>query len=403
MTIQEATERLHMLGNAWEQFKQVNDSRLSELERKGYADPLYLEHLHKINDALDQQKQRLDRVETAHARPGGEMTNLGYRGADNSEYKQAFCSYLRKGMDAALETLQTKSLSVGSDANGGYLVPNEMANTIVRIVNESSPMRALASVETISSDSLDLIEDANDMSASWGDETTARDSATDTPAIGRNTIDTFEMYAQPQATQKLIDDGSIDIEQWIAEKVADKMARLEATSFVTGNGTSQPKGILSYAAGTTFGTQIEQLLSGVDGEVTSDSIVQLYYALKDEYARRATFLMHRTTVQAVRLLKESTTDQYLWQPGLAAGAPDSLLGVPVALAADMPVAEEDSLSIAVADFKRAYLIVDRIGIRTLRDPFTAKPFVKFYTTKRVGGEVVNTDAIKILKLAAPEA
>ena len=133
--------------------------------------------------------------------------------------------------------------------------------------------------------------------------------------------------------------------------------------------------------------------------VTADSLVQLYFSLKDEYARRATFLMHRTTVQAVRLLKEATTNQYLWQPGLAAGTPDSLLGAPVALAADMPVAAANSLSVAVADFKRAYLIVDRIGIRTLRDPFTAKPFVKFYTTKRVGGEVVNTDAIKILKLA----
>ena len=400
MTIQEATERLHSLGNAWEQFKQVNDARLHELERKGYADPLYSEHLSKINDALDQQKQRLDRIETVQARPGREMTNLGYRGGDEGEYKSAFCNYLRKGMDSALESLQTKSLSVGTDANGGYLVPNQMSNTIVQIVNESSPMRALASVETISSDALDIIEDVGDMDAAWADETTARSSATNNPSIGRNTIATFEMYAQPQATQKLIDDGSIDIEQWIAQKVGDKMARLEASAFINGDGTTQPKGILSYAAGTTFGSQIEQINSGVDGDVTGDSLLQLYYALKDEYARRATFLMHRTTVQAVRLLKESTTDQYLWQPGLAAGAPDSLLGVPVALAADMPVPDEDSLSIAVADFKRAYLIVDRIGIRTLRDPFTAKPFVKFYTTKRVGGEVVNTDAIKLLKLAA---
>ena len=399
MTIQEATERLHELGNAWEQFKHVNDSRLQELERKGYADPLYLEHLNKINDALDQQKRRMDRMETVQSRPGRDMTNLGYRGESESEYKSAFCNYLRKGMDAGLEQIQLKSLSVGTDANGGYLVPNQMSNMIVEIVNESSPMRALASVETISSDSLDLIQDSNDMEADWGDETTARSDDTSTPAIARTTIATFEMYAQPQATQKLIDDSSIDIEQWIAQKVGDKMARLEATAFVTGNGTTQPTGILSYAAGTTFGSTIQQLTSGSAGVVTADSLVQLYFSLKDEYARRATFLMHRTTVQAVRLLKEATTNQYLWQPGLAAGTPDSLLGAPVALAADMPVAAANSLSVAVADFKRAYLIVDRIGIRTLRDPFTAKPFVKFYTTKRVGGEVVNTDAIKILKLA----
>jgi HK97 family phage major capsid protein len=397
MTIQEATERLHSLGNAWEQFKQVNDARLNDLERKGYADPLYNEHLTKINDAIDQQKRRLDRIETVAARPGREMANLGYRGEDGSEYKAAFCSYLRKGTDGALEALQTKALSVGIDANGGFLVPNQMSDTIVRIVNESSPMRALASVETISSDSLDLIEDTTDMDAAWGDETTVRSAETTSATIGRNSIDTFEMYAQPQATQKLIDDSSIDIEQWIAEKVADKMARLEATAFISGDGTTKPKGILTYAAGTTFG-QVQQLTTGASGAITADSLVQLYFSLKDEYARRASFLMHRTTVQAVRLLKEATTNQYLWQPGLSAGTPDTLLGVPVALAADMPTPAANSLSVAVGDFKRAYLIVDRVGIRTLRDPFTAKPFVKFYTTKRVGGKVVNTDAIKLLKL-----
>lgn len=398
MTIQETTDRLHALGNAWEQFKQVNDARLNELERKGYSDPLYLEHLTKINDAIDQQKGRLDRLETVQARPAREMANLGYRGDSESEYKTAFVNYLRKGTDAALEGFETKALSVGIDANGGFLVPSQMSDIIVRIVNESSPLRALARVETISSDSLDVIEDTTDMDAAWGDETTVRSAETTSATIGRNTIDTYELFAQPQATQKLIDDASIDIERWVAEKVADKMARLEATAFISGDGTTRPKGILTYTAGTSFG-QIQQINSGAAGAITADSLIQLYYALKDEYARRATFLMHRTTVQSVRLLKESTTNQYLWQPGLTSGAPDSLLGVPVALASDMPVPANNALAVAVADFNRAYLIVDRVGIRTLRDPFTTKPFVKFYTTKRVGGEVVNTDAIKILRLA----
>ncbi|MDX2095172.1 MAG: phage major capsid protein [Alphaproteobacteria bacterium] len=397
MSIQEVTEGMYALGNAWEQFKQVNENRLNEIERKGAADPLHDGHLKKINDALDHYKSRLDRIETVQARPGREMSTLGYSGQDQAEYKAAFNTYLRKGMDSGLEQIQSKALSVGTDANGGYLVPNQLADLIVQIVNESSPLRALATVETISSDSLDLIEDPTDVGAAWGDETTVRSAETSAPTLGRNTIDTFEMYAQPQATQKLIDDGSIDIEQWIARKVADKMARLEATAFISGDGTTQPKGLLSYAAGTSWGT-IEQVNTGTPATVTADSLIQLYYALKDDYARNASFLMHRTTVQAVRLLKEATTNQYLWQPGLAAGRPDTLLGVPVALAADMPVPAASALSVVVADFKRAYLIVDRIGIRTLRDPFTAKPFVKFYTTKRVGGKVVNTDAIKILKL-----
>ena len=397
MTIQEMTERMHSLGNAWEQFKQVNDARLGELERKGYADPLYGEHLQKISDALDNHKRRIDTIETAHARPGVAMDGMS---AMPSEYKAAFDNYLRKGMDAGLEQLQLKALSAGTDANGGYLVPSEMGATIVRIINESSPLRQLASVESISSDSLDLIEDTTDIGASWGDETTDRSSVdSTTPTIGRNTIDTFEMFTQPKATQKLIDDAAIDIEQWIAEKVADKFARLEATAFISGNGTTAPKGILTYAAGTSFG-QVQQVNSGTDGAVTADGLINLYYALKDEYAKRATFLMHRTTAQAVRLLKESTTNQYLWQPGLTAGTPDTLLGVPVVLAADMPIADEDALSVALGDFKRAYMIVDRVGIRTLRDPYTAKPFVKFYTTKRVGGKVVNTEALKLLKLAA---
>lgn len=398
MSIQEVTEGMYALGNAWEQFKQVNENRLHEIERKGSADSLHDGQLKKINEALDHYKSRLDRIETVNARPGREMKSLGYNGDDQAEYKSAFNRYLRKGMDSGLEQIQTKALSAGSNADGGFLVPNQMADLIVSIVNESSPLRALATVETISSDSLDVIEDVTDMDAAWGDETTVRSAETTSATLGRNTIDTFELYAQPQATQKLVDDASINIEEWVARKVADKMARLEATAFISGNGTTQPKGILTYAAGTSFG-QIQQVNSGTSAVVTADSLINLYYSLKDDYARNATFLMHRTTVQAVRLLKEATTNQYLWQPGLAAGAPDSLMGVPVAVAADMPVPAAASLSIAVADFKRAYLIVDRIGIRTLRDPFTAKPFVKFYTTKRVGGEVVNTDAIKILKLS----
>jgi HK97 family phage major capsid protein len=272
MTIQEVTEGMYALGNAWEQFKQVNETRLNEIERKGYADPLHSDHLKKINDALDQHKQRMDRIETVQARPGREMKSLGYDGSHQSEYKAAFNTYLRKGMDSGLEHIQTKALSVGTDANGGYLVPNEMADLIVNIVNESSPMRALATVETISSDSLDIIEDVTDMDAAWGDETTVRSAETTSATIGRNTIDTFELYAQPQATQKLVDDASINIEEWVARKVADKMARLEATAFISGNGTTQPKGILTYTAGTSFG-QIQQVPSGTSAVVTADSFI----------------------------------------------------------------------------------------------------------------------------------
>jgi len=397
MSITEITDRVHQLGNAWEQFKQVNDARLNEIERKGHADPLYQEHLAKINHSLNNYKQRVDVLETAVSRPALGATTHTKSGAP-SDYSKAFQTYLRKGMDAGLEALESKALSVGSDSDGGYLVTETMSETIVRKIRESSPLRALARVEVISTDALDVIEDAGDAAASWTGES---DPVTDTttPQVGKHSISTHKMYAQPKATQKLLDDAAIDVEQWIAEKVADKFARMEAGAFVNGDGTNQPKGILSYTDGTSWG-EIEQVASGTDGEVTADGLVALYYSLQESYARNATFLMNRAVTQNVRLLKESTTDQYIWQPGLAAGAPDTLLGVPVAQAADMPVAFSDSLSVAVADFAQAYLIVDRIGLRVLRDPFTDKPFVKFYTTKRVGGEVVNFDAIKLMTLSA---
>lgn len=401
MNLSEMTERVHMLGNAWEHFKSVNDQRLAEIEKKGMADPLYQDQLHKISQTLDNYKERIGGIETSMQRPvSGVASGVSYKSHNPmvSEYKHAFCNYLRKGMDAGLEAYESKALSVGTDADGGYLVTPGMSERIVTIIHESSPMRQLASVQTISTDSLELIEDTEQAAAGWTTETGSVSDST-TPQIGKKTISVHELYAQPKATQKLIDDSAIDIESWLAEKVADIFSTKENTAFISGSGSGQPKGILSYAAGTSWG-EIEQIDSGVDGALTSDSLVQLYYALKEDYARNATFLMNRSTVQAARLLKESSTNQYMWQPGLAAGVPDTLLGIPAMQAADMPVPATDSLSVAVGDFAQAYQIVDRTGVRILRDPFTDKPFVKFYTTKRVGGDVVNFEAVKLLKLAS---
>lgn len=399
MSMTEIASRVHTLGNAWEQFKSVNDRRLNEIERKGAADPLTMEQLNTINTVIGNYKERLDRVETAMVRPhlgGGSalMTDPLH-----AEHKQAFCNYIRKGVEGDLPKLEAKALSVGSDADGGYLVTHAMSDHIIKIVNETSPMRKLARVETISTDSLELIEDTQDFAAGWTTETGSV-SVTNTPQFGKKTITAYELYAQPSATTKLIDDSSVDIESWLSEKLADVFSRKENTAFISGSGSGQPKGILSYAAGTSWG-QIEQLNSGAGAAlIEADDIVELYYKLKEDYATRATFLMNRSVAQVVRLLKETTTGQYLWQPGLAAGAPDTLMGVPVMQAADMPAAALNNLVIAVGDFQSAYQIVDRSGIRILRDPFTNKPFVNFYSTKRVGGDVVNFEAIKLLKATA---
>ncbi len=397
MSISDVTRQVNSMNSAWEQFRTLNERRLSEIERKGSADPLTVDQLNKINHALDNYKSKISRLETAISRPG--KSDFGFNlNPAQEEHKAAFCAYLRKGAEGDLPLLEKKALSVSSDPDGGYLVTPTMSQTILKTILESSPIRQLAAVETISSDSLEMIEDKDEAVTGWTSET-ASVSETASPQIGKRNIPVHELYAQPKATQKLIDDSSIDIENWLSEKLSDAFSRKENAAFVSGDGVGKPRGILTYASGTTWG-KIEQINSGSNGQITADSLINLFYALKEAYAVKATFIMNRASVQQARLLKEATTNQYLWQPGLAAGAPDTLLGVPVLQAADMPTPATGSLSVAIADFNKAYQVVDRSGIRVLRDPFTDKPFVKFYTTKRVGGDVVNFEAIKLLKLSA---
>ena len=399
--IEDIKTKVEELGTAWEQFKSANDARLEEIEKKGAADPLLTGQLEKINGFMDEAKGKLDKLETAAARPGaGAEESKDATGAESKEqkaYNAGFLSYLRKGADVGLEDLQIKAMSVGSDPDGGYLVTPAMSSTINKLVFESTPMRALAAVETISTDSLDMIDDTDQPTAAWTSET-GTVSETNTPQIGKRNIPVHELYAEPRATQKLLDDAGINVESWLANKVAELFARKEATAFVTGTGTGQPRGINTYTAGTTWGT-IQQIASGTSSVVYADKLLEMFYSLKDAYTPNATWLMNRLIALQIRQLKDST-GQYLWQPGLSAGNPDILLSRPVAWAADMPVAASNSLSIALGDFKKGYQIVDRIGIRTLRDPFTAKPYVKFYTTKRVGGDVINFEAIKLMKLGA---
>ncbi|MCH2038518.1 MAG: phage major capsid protein [Rickettsiales bacterium] len=396
MTISEITNHVNALGKAWEQFKTINDRRLEEIEKKGSADPVTEEHLGRINNALDNYKNRLGTIETAMSRPDIIQSDASFVPVNN-EHRKAFNEYLRKGNELELSQLETKALSVDNDPDGGYLVTPTISDKIITRIHETSPLRNVASVETISTDTLEIIEDKDEAVAGWTTETGSV-SDTSTPQLGKKNIPVHELYAQPKATQKLIDDSSIDIEEWISSKVADIFSRKENAAFINGDGVGKPRGILTYPKGTDW-AEIQQIDSGINGQVTADGIIQLYYSVKEEHATRGTFLMNRSVLQSVRLLKD-TSNQYIWQPGLASGAPDTLLGVPVIQAADMPSAETDSLSVAFGDMESAYQIVDRIGIRILRDPFTDKPFVKFYTTKRVGGDVVNFDAIRILKLAS---
>ncbi len=316
---------------------------------------------------------------------------------DGEVYTKEFRQFVLSGNIGRLEELAVKALAVGSDPDGGYWVTPEVSGRIVEKLFESSPMRELATVETTTSSSWEYLPDIDEPGSGWVGETQARPETT-SPEIKKGEIVVHELYAEPRATQKILDDAGVNVEAWLGRKVGGKFGRDEATAFVSGNGVGLPRGILTYPAGTAW-AQIEQVNSGSASTLTGDGLIDLETALKAPYRARAVWLMNRTTQAVVRKFKDGQ-NQYLWQPGLAQGVPPTLLGYPVRLADDMPVVAADALAVAFGDFREAYTIVDRLGIRILRDAFTAKPFVKFYTTKRVGGDVVNFEAIKIQKVAA---
>jgi len=296
-------------------------------------------------------------------------------------------------------------MSVGSDPDGGYLVTPDTGGSIVTKVYESSPIRQIAAVQLISTDALEGINDLNEANAGWVAEQAAR-TATTSPQVGKWRIPVHEMYAMPEATQQLLDDSMVDIEAWLAGKVADKLARLEATAFVSGNGVGQPRGFLDYTtAATADATRAWGVLEHLATDTSasfgtdpngSDKLIELVHKLKEAYRNDARWVMNRAVLGATRRLKD-TDGGYIWLPSMEAGQPSSLLGYPVTEAEDMPAIAANSLSIAFGNFRLGYQIVDRQGIRSLRDPFTNKPFVRFYTTRRVGGAVQNFEALKLLK------
>ena len=378
------------IGKVVEALKATHSAEIASI--KGEVDVLTTQKMSKMNDTIDELTEFKQKAEAALNRTykGGEQGES----KEDGEYKAAFNDYMRKGRECP--ALEQKAMSVGVQADGGFLVTPAMSAEITKVIYESSPLRQLASVQVIGSDSLEIMQDIDELNAGWVSEQGNRPE-TNTPQLGKRTIPVYELFAQPKATQKLLDDANVNIEQWLASKVAEKFARVEAASFINGNGTDKPHGILGYAAGTVWG-QIERVVSGASGGFTTDGLINLFYMLKEDYVSNSSFLMNRQIVRALRLLKD-TTGQYIWQASLQAGQPDALLGRPIYQAKDMPsTLVNGALAIAFGDFAQAYQIVDRVGIQTLRDPFTEKPFVKFYSTKRVGGAVKNFEAFKLLQI-----
>ena len=400
MNLSDLNDKLNQLGNSWDHFKKVNDERLRQIERKGSSDPLTEEHLRKVNDAIDEQKSKMEKIEVALSRPESEVKNFKFANNGELEYKKAFNDYIRRGADGDLVRLEKKNIlntSTSSDSYGGFLSTPNMQRIIAGEVQNSCIMRKICSVQEISTSSLDVIDD-DSFATAWNSEAGVV-SDSNASILTKRTIATHDLIAQPRVTQKLIDDSSIDMEEWLAHRLAQEFSLAEENAFINGagSGSNQPVGILNYSAGTTS-TTIERVASAdlVDGKFDEDDILNLYYALNEKYVNRASFLMSRSAVQSVRKLKDATSGNYLWQPALLGGQEDMLLGCPVHQSSYMPAVGDNTLSIILGDFSQ-YQIVDRTGVRILRDPYTSKPYVRFYTTKRVGGDVIRTEAFKVLE------
>lgn len=393
------------LARAFEEYKSVNDVRLNDIERRGTVDVVVEDKLRRMDDALNRLQDDISGVKTAMRRPSKAMCMNVDEG--DGEYKSAFMRYVAKGAEQDVQGLQAKDMRVISDQQGGYMVPTEISDRIVSRQFEATPMRQLATVMSISSEAVEMLRDTNEAEAQWVSELGSRDD-TDQGAIGRIRIPVHELHAQPKATQKLLDDAMVNVEEWLVSRVSNKFARRENTAFVGGDGVGQPRGFLSYTTQATADESrswgvLEHVATGSDGAFSSsngaDVLITLMNKLRAGYLPKATWLMPRSIVDAIRKFKESGTGAYIWQPSLQAGSPATLLGYPIVLAEDMPAMSSGSLSVAFGNFEEGYTIVDRIGLRVLRDPYTSAPFVKFRCSKRVGGDVVNFEAIKLLRFA----
>ncbi len=386
---------------AFEAFKETNDQRLAKRD----SDVVLEEKLARINNTIDAQGRRLDEMSLKGARPalGGERAAA--RSASAIEHKAAFESYVRSGETTNLRALELKALSAGSNPDGGYLVPPEVETQIGARLTAISPIRSIAGQRVISGNVYKKPFMTAGPAVGWVGETDAR-TTTASPTLDELSFPAMELYAMPAATATLLEDAAVNIDQWLAQEVEQVFAAQEGTAFVTGDGSNKPKGFLAYTAvaqsSWTWGN-IGYIASGVSAAFPSsnpsDVLVDLIYAVNAGYRQNAVFVMNRKTQSAIRKFKD-TAGNYLWQPPAVAGGRASLMTFTVIEAEDMPDIAANSLSIAFGDFNRGYLVVDRAGVSVLRDPYTAKPYVLFYTTKRVGGGVQDFDAIKLLKMAA---
>lgn len=407
---------------AFAEFKKLNDEQISEIKKKGSADPLLAAQVEKLNariTELEGQKSalekemgaRIDEVEAkANRRPTGAGENFN---PAKKQHSEAFGKWLRKGIEAGLSDLECKAMNVTTPADGGFAVPEELDREIIRLARDENVMRQICRVITVGTSEYKKLAKTRGAASGWVGETDAR-PATNAPQLAEITPFWGEVYANPEATQQMLDDAFYSVEADLAADIAFEISDQEESAFISGTGIKKPKGFLAYPNAATadsaraFGT-LEYMKTGVDGAFLAyaagtaspaDNLQDLVGKLRASYRAGALWLMNRNTATTVRKMKDGQSN-YIWQPSIQAGQPSTLLGYTIREAENMPDIASNSLSIAFGNFMRGYIIADRAyGIRMLRDPFTNKPYVGFYTTKRVGGMVADSNAIKLLKFAA---
>ncbi|HEO9146092.1 TPA: phage major capsid protein [Enterobacter asburiae] len=380
----------------FDDFRSKNDKRIEALESEKGKLAGEVETLNGKLSELDQLKSSLEEELKQVKRPGG-----GTQSKVAGEHKTAFMAFMRKGNDDGLRDLERKALQVGVDEDGGFAVPEELDRAILDLLQDEVVMRQEATTITVGGANYKKLVNLGGSASGWVGETDTR-PATDASKLGQ--IEPFmgEIYGNPQATQTMLDDAFFNVEDWINSELATDFAEQEEIAFTSGNGTKKPKGFLAYASSLAddktraFGT-LQHILSGATAGVTADAIIKLVYTLRKVHRNGAKFMMNNNSLFSVRILKDSEGN-YLWRPGLELGQPSTLAGYGVAENEQMPDIAADAKAIAFGNFKRGYTIVDRIGTRILRDPYTNKPFVGFYTTKRTGGMLADSQAIKLLQI-----
>lgn len=396
----EIVEAFDEFMHAFEAFRETNDERLDAIEKRHAADVITDQKVDRINRAVDDQKRHLDALLLKGLRPSpGDPKAQKF---EQTQHRSGFDDYVRRGDDQALKHLDQKAMSVGSQADGGYLVPEELANDIGTRLAQISPIRSIASVRQVSASVYKKPFASSGPIVGWAGETPTRPQ-TPTPKLSELQFPTMELYAMPAATSTLLDDAAVDMDSWLVHEVETAFAEQESAAFINGTGPLRPSGFLKATivkeSVWNWG-KLGYIPTGVAGALaaskSSDVLLDTVYSLKAGYRQNAHWVMNRKVQAELRKLKDADGN-YMWQAPATATSQAALMGFPVVEAEDMPDISNNATSIAFGDFNRGYLIVDRMGVRILRDPYSAKPYVLFYITKRVGGGIQDFDAIKLIK------